>query len=166
MELRPMRQEDLTAVARLEARICITPWSVGIFRDCLLSGYEGWVFDDPTVGIIGYGMLSAAAGEAHLLNLGIHEAFRGRGLGHRLTQHLTDRARSLGGRVVFLEVRVSNLHAQSLYLKMGFRQIGVRKGYYRDERGREDALVLARRLDADIQPKTGTLSLKIENEHE
>lgn len=166
MELRPMRQEDLTAVARLEARICITPWSVGIFRDCLLSGYEGWVFDDPAAGIVGYGMLSAAAGEAHLLNLGIHEAFRGRGLGHRMAQHLTERARALGGRVVFLEVRLSNLLAQSLYKKMGFRQIGVRKGYYRDQHGREDALVLAQRLDADGRATSGTLSLKIENEHE
>ncbi|MEW6612604.1 MAG: ribosomal protein S18-alanine N-acetyltransferase [Pseudomonadota bacterium] len=147
MELRPMRMEDLDAVARLEAAICITPWSLGIFRDCLLSGYEGWVFATPEGMIVAYGVLSAAAGEAHLLNLGVAQTHRGQGLGRRLTEHLIGRARALHAHILFLEVRVSNRIAQSLYKSAGFRQIGMRKGYYRDLSGREDALVLALRLE-------------------
>jgi ribosomal-protein-alanine N-acetyltransferase len=51
-------------------------------------------------------------------------------------------ARSQGTRHVFLEVRPSNLGAKSLYLRYGFRQIAVRRGYYPAHDGREDALVL------------------------
>lgn len=143
IQFRPMRLEDLPSVTRLEQDICITPWTLGIFRDCVASGYDGWVVVDDHQQILGYAMLSVAAGEAHLLNLGIATNARRQGLGRRLAQRMIDLAQQLGAQVIFLEVRVSNHIAQTLYQSMGFAQIGVRRGYYRDLYACEDALVLS-----------------------
>jgi ribosomal protein S18 acetylase RimI-like enzyme len=55
---------------------------------------------------------------------------------------LLERSRQAGMEAVFLEVRPSNLHAIALYQSVGFVTVGLRKGYYQAEGGREDALVL------------------------
>ena len=80
--------------------------------------------------IAGYGILSAGAGEAHVLNICIAAAFRGRGLGRHLLGRLLDIARWNGAQQVFLEVRPSNPLAKTLYESVGFRQIGLRPRYY------------------------------------
>jgi ribosomal-protein-alanine N-acetyltransferase len=52
--------------------------------------------------------------------------------------------RARGARRLWLEVRRSNLRAQAIYLRRGFVQVGVRKGYYPAPQGqREDALVMS-----------------------
>ena len=66
--LRPMREADLDAVMLIEERAYPYPWSRGIFRDCLHAGYSMWLLERQGV-IVGYGVLSIAAGEAHVLNL-------------------------------------------------------------------------------------------------
>ncbi len=117
------------------------PWSDGIFRDCLRVGYICRVLE---LGgqVIGHGIVSAGAGEAHLLNICIHPDFRCRGLGRLLLLHLLDQARSHGARAMFLEVRPSNPGAIRLYQALGFEQIGTRRAYYQAAGGREDACVL------------------------
>ena len=84
-----------------------------------------------------------AAGEAHLLNLSIAAEVQRRGHGARLLGHVIRVSRDYGARVLFLEVRPSNLAAQRLYAAQGFHQVGVRRGYYPAKDGREDALVLS-----------------------
>jgi [ribosomal protein S18]-alanine N-acetyltransferase len=117
------------------------PWSEGIFRDCLRVGYACRVLDLQGQ-IVGHGIVSAGAGEAHLLNICIHPDFRCRGLGRLLMQQLLQEARELGARAMFLEVRPSNPGAIRLYQSLGFEQIGMRRGYYQAAVGREDACVL------------------------
>ena len=90
--------------------------------------------------------MSGGAGEAHVLNVCIDERFRCRGIGGALLEHLLEFAKGLGVQDVFLEVRPSNTVAIRLYQSHGFGQIGVRKGYYQAVEGREDAVVLRRRL--------------------
>ena len=70
-EIRLMQPADLKSVAAVERAAYAYPWSLGIFRDCLLAGYYCLVLD---VGgsVTGYGIMSIAAGEAHLLNLCVH----------------------------------------------------------------------------------------------
>jgi ribosomal-protein-alanine N-acetyltransferase len=139
--IRPMRESDLLHVERIEQASYRFPWTEGIFRDCLRVGYTCVVAEIDFL-LVGYGVLSAGAGEAHLLNLCVAENFRCRGLGRRLLQELLRRARDAGARVVFLEARPSNTRAIRLYLALGFVQIGVRRGYYQAVGGREDAIVL------------------------
>ena len=66
--------------------------------------------------------------------------------GRRLLDNLLERAAAAGVTEAFLEVRPSNLAAIRLYQKLGFEQIGIRRGYYQAPDGREDAIVLKRVL--------------------
>jgi ribosomal-protein-alanine N-acetyltransferase len=144
--IRPMHDADLPAVAALERSSYQFPWTEGIFRDCLRVGYVCRVIESGAQTgsgqIIGYGILSAGAGEAHVLNLCVGEEFRCRGFGRCMLNHLLERARGCGVREAFLEVRPSNTNAIRLYQSMGFEQIGIRRGYYQAPAGREDAVVL------------------------
>ncbi|MEO8464262.1 MAG: ribosomal protein S18-alanine N-acetyltransferase [Gammaproteobacteria bacterium] len=141
-EVRLIQAADLKAVAAVERAAYKFPWSLGIFRDCLLAGYHCLVLD---VGgsVTGYGIMSVASREAHLLNLCVHPHAQHLGYGRRLLGHLLQRADEAGAERVFLEVRPSNTVAQQLYRSVGFEQIGIRPAYYQAECGREDAIVLA-----------------------
>ena len=143
--LRPMREGDVDAVIAIERSAYPFPWTPGIFHDCLRAGYPAWVLQDDA-GIYGYGVLSVAAGEAHLLNVCIQPRLQGRGHGRRLLRALMRIARGEGAQRVFLEVRPSNPHAVALYQDEGFNEIGRRPRYYPDHGGREDAIVMALEL--------------------
>jgi [ribosomal protein S18]-alanine N-acetyltransferase len=140
--LEPMRESDLPQVAAIESAIYSHPWTLGNFADSLRAGYECWV-SRLEGELLGYFVLMAAAGEAHLLNLSIAAAFHRRGHGSALLREAIAMARNLGAGHMFLEVRPSNLAAQALYVRFGFRQVALRRGYYPAHGGREDALVLS-----------------------
>jgi ribosomal-protein-alanine N-acetyltransferase len=137
-----MLPADLKAVTRIEHTAYEYPWSLGIFRDCMLAGYYSLALDVNGV-ITGYGIMSVAAGEAHLLNLCVHPSSQRLGYGRRLLEALLERAHQSEVRKVFLEVRPSNKAALNLYYAFGFAQIGVRPAYYQAPFGREDAVVLS-----------------------
>jgi len=141
VHIRPMMEMDLTEVAGIEAKSYAFPWSESIFRDCLRVGYTCRALDLAGQ-IIGYGVMSLGAGEAHILNLCVREEFRIVGFGRRLLEHMLERAAASGIGEAFLEVRPSNLAAIRLYQRLGFEQIGIRRGYYQAPDGREDAIVL------------------------
>src|SRR5579863_1107328 len=141
VQIRPMVESDVSSVVAVERASYQFPWSEGIFRDCLRVGYVcrvvTWADE-----IIGYGVMSVGAGEAHILNLCISESFRCRGIGRRLLGYLIERGTAAGMSEAFLEVRPSNTAAIRLYLTFGFEQVGMRRGYYQAVGGREDAAVL------------------------
>lgn len=138
---RPMCLEDVEAVLSIEYEIYPFPWSYGNFRDSLSAGYNCWVFEFGEF-LIGYAVLMVAAGEAHLLNLGIASGWQGKGLGRRFLRHMIRLARDHRAEVMLLEVRSSNIAARRLYATDGFREIAVRKNYYPSEDGREDAILM------------------------
>jgi len=144
-EIRLMQPADLKSVAAVERAAYQYPWSLGIFRDCLLAGYYCLVLD---VGgsVTGYGVMSIAAGEAHLLNLCVHPNAQHVGYGRQLLNAMLGKAEDAGADKVFLEVRPSNWVALRLYRSLGFEQIGIRPAYYQADHGREDAVVLATTL--------------------
>lgn len=139
--VRRMVEADVPAIHAIETASYRFPWSEAIFRDCLRAGYLCRVIEHEAE-VIGYAILSLAADEAHILNICIHPAHRCRGIGARTLQHLREVSRERGARLMFLEVRPSNLAAVRLYQSMGFEQIGFRRGYYQAENGREDAIVM------------------------
>jgi len=146
--IRAMRGNDVGEVVGIERSSYQFPWSEGIFRDCLRVGYVCRVV---TVSrqVMAYGVMSFGAGEAHILNLCVAEAYRCRGIGRRLLGSLIERAAAAGMADAFLEVRPSNMAAIRLYLALGFQQVGMRRGYYQAAHGREDAAVLRRALRSD-----------------
>ncbi len=144
-QIRPLLAGDLDAVMEIEKRAYAYPWTRRIFSDCLRVGYCCWCY---ALGeeIRGYGVMSVAAGESHLLNLTVAPEAQRQGVGTRLLHHFMQLAGRHNADVLMLEVRPSNRPALALYGKLGFNEIGVRRDYYPARQGREDALLLARNL--------------------
>ncbi|WP_371325361.1 ribosomal protein S18-alanine N-acetyltransferase [Dechloromonas sp. ZY10] len=144
-EFRPMVEQDLDRVAALEAELQAFPWSRGNFLDSLKVGHSIWVC---LLGgeLVGFSVAMLVIDEAHLLNIGVARSHQGLGCGAQLLRRVMEHARQHGASRLFLEVRPSNARAVELYRHFGFRQIGLRKGYYPASDGREDALIFDKDL--------------------
>ncbi len=90
--------------------------------------------------VAGFSGIWLMADESHITSIAVREEYRGRRLGELLMIATIDMARELKADVVTLEVRVSNTIAQKLYLKYGFKKVGLRRAYYTDNR--EDADIM------------------------
>ena len=142
-EIRPMTATDLEAIAAIETAANPFPWTAGIFADCLRVGYPAWVYAEQDL-VQGFCIVSLNVYECHLLNLCVAPREQGRGIGTLLLRHALGIVSQGEPERMILEVRASNTRAARLYHDLGFRRIGLRKGYYRGHDGRrEDALVLA-----------------------
>lgn len=148
LSLRAMEYDDLSNIMVIENAAYTHPWTLGIFRDCIRVGYRCWVAEK-NQRIIGYGIVMMAADEAHILNLCIHPNYHGEGYGKALLHFLITQCQQIGADMVLLEVRESNERAISLYQDSGFHELGVRRDYYPANKGREDAIILARYLETD-----------------
>jgi ribosomal-protein-alanine N-acetyltransferase len=91
--------------------------------------------------IVGFSGIWMMANEAHITNIAVRQQYQGKGLGELLLIATIDMARELKSSIMTLEVRASNLAAQNLYSKYGFMQMGIRRGYYLDNR--EDAIIMS-----------------------
>ncbi len=97
--------------------------------------------------IVGFAGFWVMAGEAHVTSIAVREKLRRKGIGELLLSKVIDMAVEMNSDLVTLEVRVSNVNAQKLYEKYGFKKVGERRKYYLD-RGptgaetREDALIM------------------------
>ena len=149
----PMQLSDVAEVAAIERSIYTAPWSEGNFVDSLNAGYCAWTLRAEQNGagatrapIIGYFVLMAAVGEAHLLNVSVATPWQARGNGLHLLRQAVALAHDYRAQAILLEVRPSNHRALAVYRRFGFRDHGLRRRYYpastSDHQNREDALVL------------------------
>jgi len=143
--LRPMHLNDVAAIMEIERGVYPFPWSEGIFRDCVHVGYCCWVYAQGEQ-VVAYTVMSIGAAEAHILNICVAPEQQGRGIGSQMLLHLLELAGQHQAAAVFLEVRPSNKRALKLYHALGFQDVGIRKDYYPDHKGRENALILERKL--------------------
>ncbi len=143
--VREMIHDDVPEVSDIERRSYEFPWSHGVFRDCLLAGYHCTVVEREGA-VVGYGVLSVAAGEAHILNLCVDPMYRELGYGEQLLNEILSMANAAMVREIFLEVRPSNEKAIALYTKKGFQNVAYRPAYYQASGGREDAAVYSKIL--------------------
>lgn len=157
LQWRPLREGDLAYVAALEAQIHAAPWSLGNFRDALSAGYLAWVGERENR-IVAYGILMLGVGEAQILNVSVVPDARREGLGRALLRRFVAGARRLGADQVFLEVRMSNSAAITLYRSESFTPIARRIDYYPGRTSdalREDALVMRLALAPDAISEDG-----------
>lgn len=172
---RPMRLEDISQVVAIDQLSFPTPWPERSYRfevasnpaSCMsvlalpsdgdsgelglmdrLLGRDSW--RQTIIGFSGFWMV---AGEVHISTIAVHPDWRGRKLGELLLWGMVRKAILRGAEMVTLEVRVSNAIAQNLYRKYQFEPVGLRKGYYRDNR--EDALLMT------LEPLNHTLREKV-----
>ncbi|HEX7423527.1 MAG TPA: ribosomal protein S18-alanine N-acetyltransferase [Terriglobales bacterium] len=95
--------------------------------------------------LCGFVCAKAVAGEWEIENVVVAAEFLRRGIANELVRALIQRAESEAASAILLEVRESNLPARGLYEKHGFREVGRRRGYYRDPL--EDAILYALRFN-------------------
>ena len=152
IKLRDMTLADVDAVLHIEQQVHLHPWTGGMFSDSLANGYICKICEAGSE-IAGYAVLMPALDEVHLLDISIASEFQRKGLGAKLLGEMLALARELEFGRIILEVRRSNIAASALYRKMGFAEIGVRRGYYPKNSGRqehserEDAIVMECKLE-------------------
>lgn len=143
--IRRMCEEDLEEILAIERASYRSPWSRRAFES-EVRAQHAFAFvlgqSNPPF-VLGYICSWMAVDECHILNLAIHPSFRRMGLASQLIDHLFETCRERGILHCFLEVRMSNESAISLYRKYGFKVCGVRRRYYPDTG--EDALIMQRR---------------------
>jgi ribosomal-protein-alanine N-acetyltransferase len=133
--------EDVDAVAAIESEAFTSPWSRQTFLDLAdRPNLELLVLEHRDEGVIGYAVLWCIMDQGELANVAVSPRYRGRGLGTFLLSSVLDIARSRGIETLFLEVRVSNERALELYERLGFSDVGLRRGYYDDPK--EDARIM------------------------
>ena len=146
--LRDMRRDDLAEVIEIERRSFAQPWSRGFFEKELSTPFARLMVAVDEVGpraaIVGYTCRWRVTDEVHLLTVAVHPERRGLRHGRALVLAVIDEAIAARSRVVFLEVRAGNVIARRLYRQLGFRDLGVRRGYYGPG---QDAIVMELRLD-------------------
>jgi len=141
--MRAMTQADVDAVLAIEQAVQRFPWTRGNFADALDSGYLCRVDETESGEVRAYAILIPVLDEAELLNIGVAAAQQRKGLGRAMLAEMLDAARARQLHRVFLEVRPSNVAAIALYRSAGFNEIGVRRGYYQNANGSEDAITMA-----------------------
>ena len=145
---RYMTEVDIKTVLEIEILSNPFPWTEQNFIDCLRRDYY-CLIQTHSDGISGFAIQSIALDETHLLNIGVGFNKRRQGLGSDLLEKIIYASEAMGSNKIFLEVRASNVAATSLYLDFGFKQIGIRKDYYRLPEGKEDALLMSKSLKKD-----------------
>lgn len=149
MLIRRMTLEDIPAVVEIEKACFSLPWSEKSFEDSLTR--EDTIFlVCETVGdagesvaldcVAGYMGLYLSFDEASVTNVAVSPCFRKKGYGEALVTAAKDAAKAAGAKSIFLEVRQSNEPARSLYKKLGFEELGIRKKFY--EHPVEDAIIM------------------------
>ena len=147
--IRPAEEADVERLALRESEVEVTPWKEGDFRDSLQAGRPVLLLEnegDPE-GFAAWAAFMPVLDEAELLIFGVRRDLQRRGIATRFLRRILDAAAVDGVRVVHLEVRKSNEPAIGLYEKLGFKTVGLRKGYYLVNGVREDAILMRLELE-------------------
>lgn len=145
LHCRAMQARDVDAVMVVERLAYEFPWTAGNFLDSLSAGYEAELALDAGGAVAAYRIAMVGVDEMHLLNLTVRPDLQGQGLARQMLGRLEDDCRRLALSTLWLEVRPSNARARALYERWGFREVGLRRGYYPAAQGRrEDAIVMRR----------------------
>ncbi len=146
ISIRPLRRSDLCQVSSIEQTVASDPWSLEMFESQFDVYAHGryWLAAQSSGRVIGYGGLTLAAGDAHLLNIGVFPPAQRQGTGRQLLAALLLRAVESGAVNATLEVRPSNVAALALYKRFGFSAAGTRPNCYQD--GGDALIMWAKRI--------------------
>jgi len=140
--IEPMHRSHLARVMEIERTAYPKPWTEGVFADELSMQNRGSRYYLVALlgdRLVGYGGMIYMDDAAHITNVAVAVSMRRRGIATELLLDLSWEARRAGMKSLTLEVRESNVSAQSLYRRFGFVPVGVRAKYYEN---RDDAIVM------------------------
>ncbi len=165
VEVADMTLRDIPEVLEVENLSFPLPWPPNAFRHELTQNRNArYIVARHEGKIVGYAGLWLMVDEAHITTFAVHPGSRRRRIGQRMLQRLFEIAAEVGAEWLTLEVRVSNLAAQKLYEKYGFRRAGIRRHYYSDNN--EDALIMwtDRLRDSAVRERLRALREDLERE--
>jgi ribosomal-protein-alanine N-acetyltransferase len=142
-----MEVMDLRSVLEIEGLSFPHPWHESTFRGEIQHrpiSFPLVVVHTILNRVIGYVIFWLIGEDVQINNIAIHPDFRGMGVGEHVMRQVIEQVRFQGASLITLEVRPSNTAALALYRKLGFKLMGIRKGYYTIPP--EDALVLGLHL--------------------
>ncbi len=160
-----MRLDDIPAVQIVENASFPLPWPANAFRHELSQNKNAhYIVAREGEHIVGYAGLWLSLDEAHITTFAVLPEYRRRKIGERMLLAIFERAERLGAEWLTLEVRASNLPAQRLYEKYGFRPAGIRRRYYSDNN--EDAIIMwtERLRDRSVRDRVAKLREALPND--
>ena len=142
MTVRRATIEDAKEIFAIEMECFSVPWSLDSIETELLNEDKKlyYVVEDAN-GVVGYAGAWLVYDEGQFTNIAIRPSARRQGFGAKLTSALIEECFKRGMHEIFLEVRISNLSALSLYRQLGFTVKGMRKNYYSEPK--EDAYIMS-----------------------
>ncbi len=143
MTVRAWTEGDLPEIENIEAEAFKDPWCASMWKGTFKrTDFTGVVIEEDGA-VVGFAGATVLFEDSELLRIAVLKCKRGKGYGGRLLDILLQNAKARGAEKMFLEVRVSNAPARSLYESRGFGVTGIRKKYYADG---EDAVAMMRTL--------------------
>ena len=144
MMIQKMNATHVPQIAQLEKLCFSDPWSENSIGAELNSRLSDWLVVTEGEQVVAYVGAQTVIDSSDMMNIAVHPDFRRRGIAEMLVAALEEQLRQRGSQMLLLEVRDSNAPAIALYEKLGFRQVGLRKNYYRNPK--EDARILRKEL--------------------
>lgn len=141
--VREMQLDDLSQVLAIEEENFSVPWTETGFFTFFIREDAVFLVAESEGELVGFCGALVVLDEADILNVAVKVSRQGKGIGKLLIENLIDKMQKAGVTAVHLEVRESNQRAISLYERMGFKKISIRKGYY--EAPTEDGIIMCRR---------------------
>ncbi len=142
--IRPMTKDDVDAVYIVEENCFVDPWSKESIRKELKNNLARYLVAQLDNKIVGYVGVWFVVDEGHITNVAVHSDYRGKKIGDKLVKEMVELCKENNIIAMTLEVRASNIVAQNLYRKYGFKMGGIRKEYYSDNK--EDAIIMWNQL--------------------
>lgn len=138
--IRTMTKDDIDDVYKVEEDCFVDPWSKEAIRQELKNNLARYIVAEIDGKVVGYVGVWFVLDEGHITNVAVHSDYRGKKIGDKLIKELVGLCKENNMSAITLEVRVSNIVAQNLYKKYGFKIGGIRKEYYSDNK--EDAMIM------------------------
>ena len=142
--IRTMTKDDIDDVYKVEEDCFVDPWSKEAIRQELKNNLARYIVAEIDGKVVGYVGVWFVLDEGHITNIAVHSDYRGNKIGDKLIKELVELCKENNMSAITLEVRVSNIVAQNLYKKYGFKIGGIRKEYYSDNK--EDAMIMRSQL--------------------
>lgn len=140
LEIREFNINDIEELYEVELTSFTDPWSKESFKDELNNEIAHYLVGSINNKVVAYIGAWFILDEAHITNVSVKSDFRRQKIAKQLITAFIVLAKKHQITSITLEVRASNIPAQSLYQQFGFEKQGLRKRYYADNN--EDAIIM------------------------
>ena len=141
----PLNEKHLSDCNIIDSLSFVSPWSPKEFERELSNAVAHYFVAEYNGKAIGYGGYWWVFDEAQITNIAVHPDYRQKGVAQAILDEMVNSVNDGFVKTMTLEVRKSNIPAQNLYKKNGFKEVGVRAKYYNHT---EDAVLMTKEIES------------------